>query len=101
MPASTPAVAARRWPRRLTGAVRSLRPGTVIAVSLALLAGGTGIAGAATGGTFILGTPNGETSTASLSNSKGTPLSLSAHSGKAPLAVNRNTMVKHLHPRHP
>ncbi len=56
----------------------------------------SGTAYAATGGSFILGRANHETSTASLADSKGTPLALSAPAHRAPLAVNRNTMVKNL-----
>ena len=90
------AAAALRWSRHRLGAVRSLSPAAVIALTLALVIGGAGLADAATGGSFILGRANSESSTASLSNSKGTPLSLSAPSGKAPLAVNRNVLVKNL-----
>ncbi|HYK30685.1 MAG TPA: hypothetical protein VEV63_01950 [Streptosporangiaceae bacterium] len=67
-----------------------------VAVALSLLIGGAGFADAATGGTFILGKVNKETSTASLADSKGIPLALSAPAGKAPLAVNRDRMVKNL-----
>lgn len=74
--------------------LRSASPAVAIAVSL--LIGGAGFADAATGGTFILGKSNKETSTASLADSRGTPLSLSAPAGRAPLAVNRATMVKNL-----
>jgi hypothetical protein len=88
-------VAALRWSRRRLGTVRSLSP-AVIALMLALVIGGAGLADAATGGTFILGKANAESSTASLSDSAGTPLALSAPSGKAPLSVNRNVMVKNL-----
>jgi hypothetical protein len=76
--------------------MRSLSPGTVIAVTLALVLGGAGFADAATGGTFILGKANTERSTASLSDSKGTPLSLSAPAGVAPLTVSGNAMVANL-----
>lgn len=82
--------------RHRLGAVRSLSPAAVIAVTLALLVGGAGFADAATGGTFILGKANTERSTASLSNSKGTPLSLSAPANVAPLAVNGTTLVPNL-----
>ena len=63
---------------------------------MSLLIGGAGFADAATGGTFILGKANKETSTASLADSKGTALALSAPAGRAPLAVNRNVVVKNL-----
>jgi hypothetical protein len=92
-PAAIAAVTTRRRKRRT---VRSLSPAAVIALSLALIFGGVGIAGAATGGAFILGRSNSETSTAKLSDSRGTPLSLSAPSNKAPLAVNRSALVKNL-----
>ena len=80
---------------RLPRALRSLSP-SAVAVTASLLIGGAGFADAATGGNFILGKANHETSTASLSDSRGTPLALSAPAGKAPLAVNRNVMVKNL-----
>ena len=82
-------------PAGLPGFLRSVSPAAV-AVTVSLLIGGAGFADAATGGTLILGKANNEASTTSLSNSKGTPLALSAPAGKAPLAVNRNVMVKHL-----
>ena len=85
-----------RLGRHFLGAVRSLSPAAVIAVTLALVVGGAGFADAATGGNFILGKANTETSTASLSNSKGTPLKLSAPAGVAPLAVGGNAMVANL-----
>jgi hypothetical protein len=66
--------------------------GSLVAVVIAM----SGTAYAATGGSFILGRANHETSTASLADSKGTPLALSAPAHRAPLAVNRNTMVKNL-----
>jgi hypothetical protein len=75
---------------------RPVSPASVIVVTLALIFGGAGLAGAATGGAFLLGRSNSETSTAGLSNSRGTPLSLSAPKNKAPLAVNRNVMVRNL-----
>src|SRR4029077_20228686 len=81
--------------RHTTRTARSLIP-AVIALSLALVLGGVGMAGAATGAAFILGRSNSETSTAKLSDSRGTPLSLSAPKNKAPLAVNRSVMVKNL-----
>jgi hypothetical protein len=76
-----------------TGAIR---PVWAIAVTLAVVLGGVGVAGAATGGTFILGRGNAETRTAGISDSRGTPLSLSAPKNKAPLAVNRNVMIRNL-----
>jgi hypothetical protein len=88
--------AAARGGRRIPRALRSLSPGTAAALALALVLGGTGLASAANGGGFILGSANTETATASLANSKGTPLSLSAPSGKAPFAVNRNVQVSNL-----
>lgn len=90
------ASAALRWSRHRLDAVRSLSPAAIVALTLAFVIGGAGLAGAATGGNFILGKANAESSAASLSNSAGTPLALSAPSGKAPLAVNRNVMVKNL-----
>lgn len=85
----------RAW-RRCAAAVRSLSPVAVIALTLAVVAGGAGIAQAATGGTFILGRSNSETSKATLSNSRGIPLALSAPRNTPPLAVNRSSMVKNL-----
>ena len=81
-----------RWLRR---ALRSVSPGAAV-IAVSLLIGGAGFADAATGGMFILGKANSETTTASLTDSKGTPLALSGPAGKAPLAVNRNVMVKNL-----
>jgi hypothetical protein len=85
-----------RFARRADRSVRSLRPGAATVLALAVILGGFGVADAATGGTFLLGRANHESSTASLVTSHGTPLSLSAPKGKAPLAVNRTTEVKHL-----
>src|SRR5580704_699066 len=82
--------------RGTTRAARSLSPAAVIALSLAFVFGGVGIAGAATGAALILGRSNTETSSAGLSDSRGTPLSLSAPKNKAPLAVNRSAMVPNL-----
>jgi hypothetical protein len=82
--------------RSTTRTARSLSPAAVIALSLAFVFGGVGIAGAATGAAFILGRSNTESSTAKLSDSRGTPLSLSAPKNKAPIAVNRSIMVKNL-----
>jgi hypothetical protein len=75
---------------------RAVSPASVIVVTMALIFGGAGLAGAATGGTFLLGRSNSETSTAGVSNSRGTPLSLGAPKNKAPLAVNRSVMVRNL-----
>lgn len=44
----------------------------------------------------MAGRPGADGAVASLSSTKGTPLSLIAPAGKAPLAVNRATMVKNL-----
>lgn len=82
--------------RHCLGAMRSLSPAAVIAVTLALVVGGAGFADAATGGNFILGEANHESSTARLTNSRGTPLKLSAPANVAPLAVNRTAMVANL-----
>jgi hypothetical protein len=68
----------------------------VVAVTLALILGGTGIADAANGQPFLLGHANSETAQATLSNSNGTPLSLSAPANKAPLTVNRKALVSNL-----
>lgn len=84
-----------RWLRRLAAVLRS-RPGTVIVVAAAVVAGGAGVAGAANGGNFILGRANTETAPASLSNTHGVPLKLSAPSGVAPMQVNRTTMIAKL-----
>jgi len=88
--------AARRCGRHCRTVLRSFSPAGTIAITLAVLLGGAGIASAANGGNFILGTANSETATASLANSKGTPLSLSAPHGDAPLTVNQNALVKNL-----
>jgi len=82
--------------QRIRRVVRSLSPGAATTVIVALVLGGTGLASAANGGSFILGKANKESAIASLSTSKGTPLSLIAPAGKAPLSVNRDTMVKNL-----
>lgn len=82
--------------RRRFPALRRLRPSTAAAIALIVLFGGTSAADAANGGNFLLGRSNAETATATLANSKGTPLSLSAPSGKAPLSVNQQAMVKNL-----
>lgn len=73
----------RRWWRRPAGLLRSLRPGSVIALVLAFVLGGAGVAGATNGASFILGHSNTETATATLANTKGTPLKLSARAGSA------------------
>lgn len=86
----------RSLARRSARAVRSLSTAAVVAITVGAICGGVGIASAATGGTFLLGRSNSESSQASLSDSRGTPLSLSAPKGKAPLAVNRSALVKHL-----
>jgi hypothetical protein len=82
-----------RIPRRFPSPATAI---SLVAVVIAM----SGTAYAATGGTFILGRANHETSTAALADSKGTPLTLSAPAHKAPLAVNRNTMVKNLNARY-
>ena len=82
--------------RRLHAVLRSLHRSSVVAVTLALLFGGTTIADAANGGNFLLGKANTETATATLTNTKGTPLKLAATSGHAPLAVTQKTLVKNL-----
>ncbi len=92
-PSTSPAAKPRR---RIARALRSLHPAAASALTLAFVIGGAGLADAATGGNFILGKANSERSTASLKSSRGTPLSLVAPSGRAPLAVNRNVMVKNL-----
>jgi hypothetical protein len=86
----------RRPARAVVSAVRGLRLLNVIVVTIAIVIGGAGFASAATGGTFILGRSNNETSTARLFDSDGIPLSLSAPKDRAPLAVNRSTMVTNL-----
>jgi hypothetical protein len=68
----------------------------VLAVAVAVIVAGTGLAGAATGGNFILGRANYESSKASLSNSAGIPLKLSAPSGVAPLQVSGKALVHNL-----
>ena len=90
------AAAGHRIGRWCAAVLRSLSPAAAIALTLAVVAGGAGIAQAATGGTFILGHANSETSKATLSNSRGTPLALSAPRNTAPLSVNRSTMVTNL-----
>lgn len=96
MTIKTAMTAPLRGGRHCLGAMRSLSPAALIAVTVALLIGGAGFADAATGGNFILGKANSETSTASLTDSKGTPLKLSAPASVAPLAVNGNAMVANL-----
>jgi hypothetical protein len=92
---ATKAKWARRCVRAWRGAGRSLSPAAV-AVSVALVVGGAGIADAATGGAFLLGKANTENAKATLANTRGTPLALSAPPGKAPLAVNRKALVQNL-----
>jgi hypothetical protein len=87
---------ARRVRRAGARGARSLGTTTIVASAVALVCAGTGIGSAATGRAFILGRSNTETSTAALADSRGTPLSLSAPAYKAPLAVNRNVMVRNL-----
>jgi hypothetical protein len=87
---------ARRSLRASFGAVRSLSPSALIAVTIAVILAGGSLADAATGGNFILGQANKEAATASLASSKGTPLSLRAPSGDAPLAVSGTKMVNNL-----
>jgi hypothetical protein len=97
METSTPtATPPRPHHHRIRAAARSVSPSSVIAVTLALVLGGATVASAANGGNFLLGRANTETATATLTNTKGTPLTLSAPAGKAPLAVNQQTMVKNL-----
>lgn len=81
--------------RKLRTIRRRTSPATAISIA-ALVIALSGTAYAATGGTFILGRANHETSMASMANSKGTPLALMAPARKAPLAVNRNVMIKNL-----
>jgi hypothetical protein len=81
---------------RGSSAIRSVRPASLLVITLALIFGGTGLASAATGGTFVLGRGNSEATTAKLTNSRGTPLALSAPKGKPPLAVNRSAVVGNL-----
>ena len=90
------ATAAARLGRRCATAVRSLSPAVALALTLAVIFGGAGVADAATGGRLILGHANSASSTTSLSSSAGVPLALSAPKGKAPLTVSRNVMVKNL-----
>jgi hypothetical protein len=69
----------------------------VIAVTLALVFGGVGIAGAATqGNPFILGKANDETTQSDLNNSNGVPLKLVAPANKAPLKVSNSNLVSGL-----
>ena len=96
MNTKTAAAAALRWSRRGLRTVRSLSPMGVIAVTLALLFGGFGIADAATGGNFILGKANDETTQAYLNNSNGVPLKLVAPANAAPLKVSNSNMVSNL-----
>ena len=71
-----PKVTIHQRARRLRAALRSLRPSSVVAVTLALVFGGTTMADAANGGNFLLGKANIETATATLTNTQGTPLKL-------------------------
>jgi hypothetical protein len=96
MASSTPSAFLRGHIRRAGSALRSLRPSSVVAVTLVLLFGTTTIADAANGGNFLLGKSNSETTTATLTNTTGTPLSLHAKSFNPPLAVNSRVMVNNL-----
>jgi hypothetical protein len=96
MPTSTLLAAARRYGRSVLATARSVSPSAAVAVTLTLVLGGAGAADAANGGSFLLGKANKETAAASLSNSRGTALKLSAPKGRAPLAVNRQALVKNL-----
>lgn len=96
MTPSTARAAALRPIRRAATAIRSVRPVSLVVITLALIFGGTGLASAATGGAFILGRTNSEATTAKLTNTRGTPLSLSAPKAKPPLVVNRSAMVGNL-----
>jgi hypothetical protein len=75
--------------------VRSLSPVAVVAVTLALLFGGFGIADAATGGNFILGHANKASQPTKLKNTGfGPALQLAnGHSGSAPFTINGNTKL--------
>ena len=57
----------------------------------------SGTAVAATGGVFVLGQSNRADRPSVLVNKSGTPLELRAESGKAPLRVNTQRRVTHLH----
>jgi hypothetical protein len=92
----TPLASAHQCGHRSLRALRAFSPSALVALTLALVLGGAGLASAANGGTFILGRANSETATAHLSNSRGTALSLTAPVGRAPLAVNRSALVKNL-----
>jgi hypothetical protein len=97
MNTKTPAAAALTWSRRGLRTVRSLSPIGLIAVTLALVFGGVGIAGAATSGNpFILGQSNSETSESYLNNSNGVPLKLVAPATSAPLRVSNSNLVSGL-----
>jgi hypothetical protein len=73
---------------------RGLAAGAIGVLTVAV--GSIGIATAANGGSLTIGHANTATSTTSLKDTHGTPLSLVAGKGKAPLAVNSKTLVKHL-----
>jgi hypothetical protein len=100
MNTKTAAAAALRRSRRFLRAMRSLSPASVIAVTLALVFGGAGIASATTGPNsptyFILGQSNTETSEAYLNNSNGVPLKLVAPANDAPLRVSNANLVTSL-----
>ena len=97
MSTKTAAAAALRWSRRGLRAVRSLSPMGVIAVTLALVFGGVGIASATSRVSyFILGQSNNETSESYLNNSNGVPLKLVAPANDAPLRVSNSNPVANL-----
>jgi hypothetical protein len=97
MNTKTAAAAALRRSRRFLHAMRSLSPMGVIAVTLALVFGGAGIAGASNRlSYFILGQSNSETSESYLNNSNGVPLKLVAPANDAPLRVSNANLVTSL-----
>ena len=98
MPANpAPAATRRATSRRACRAVpRIFHPSQIITLALALVLGGAGGAAAASAAPFLLGRANRESATASLTDTRGTPLSLSAPARKAPLKVNRRTLIKNL-----
>lgn len=95
MTVKTVATAPLRWGRGSLSVVRSLSPAAVVAVTIAVLFGGFGIADAATGGNFILGHANTASQPTKLKNTgSGPALQLTnGHSGSAPFTINGNTQL--------
>lgn len=92
----TAAAGAARVGRGCAAGIRALSPLAAIGLTLAVVAGGAGIAQAASGGDFILGQGNTEASRSTLTNAHGIPLELNGPANTPPLQVNRRTVVHNL-----